>query len=592
MIFSYCYIDYTKRDFEKLGTKKMDSDEFEIMLKTKYADLYFSINCDHSSIKLIEDSNFILLLVGTIESQDFSLNTLLLELKRVGIKETLKIVEGVFSLIVYDKNSDKLYFSRDHLGIVPAYYYQNENSVLFSNRLKRFKDCQLFKRKIDFDTLGQYLQHGYIQQPHTIFKDCYKVKSAHFMIFDLKNRDTKEVKYWDLVDFYNMPRVTLSEDEILQKCEELLKSSIKLKVGDSKKVASFLSGGNDSSTIVAILKQELDLKPHTFTMGFYDKNIDEAPFAKKIAEHLDVKHTEYYFNAEHFKELLKQLPCVYDEPLADKAALPTILITRVASCNGAEIIFGGEGGDEIFASSSFLTKFNQLNFIPYPIRFTISKLLELFPQSAKSLKYSKMLQERHVENILKYKDTTLTYEGVKKLLKVKTNELTMDFSDFLINPASHHFDKIFPFILKSYVSDNLLNKIYFAANSYNLVPKEPYLDKKFVEFLAQVDFDIKHKDNTNKYILKKILKKYIPAGLIKRPKKGFSVHIGDMLKNELRDELDYYLSIDRIEAEGIFDPYEVLKLKKRFLKSNSYQDEQNIWNILVFELWYEYWFDK
>ncbi len=592
MIFSYCYIDYTKKDSEKLSIRKTDSAESEILISTKYADIYFSINCNHTSIKLKQDSNFVLLLVGSIESQDISLNTLLLELKRVGVKEVLKRVNGVFSLIVYDKNSNKLYFSRDHFGIVSAYYYQNENSVLFSNRLQSFKGCSLFKKRIDFDTLGQYLQHGYIQQPHTIFKDCYKVRSAHFMVFDLKTRNTQEVKYWDLVDFYNMPRVDMSEDEILQKCEELLKCSIKSNVGGSKKVASFLSGGNDSSMIVAILSCELDLKPHTFTMGFYDKEIDEAPFAKKVAEHLGIKHTEKYFNVEYFKELLKQLPSVYDEPLADKAALPTIIITREASCNGAEIIFGGEGGDEIFASSSFLKKFNQLNFMPYPIRFILSKAFKLLPKSAKNLKYSKMLQERNVEDILKYKDITLTYEGVKKLLKVKTDERTMNFSNFSINPSSHHFDRIFPFILKSYVSDNLLNKISFAANSYNLVPKEPYLDKKFVEFLAQVDFNIKHKNNTNKYILKKILQKYIPTGLIKRPKKGFSVHIGEMLKNELRDELDYYLDVSRLEAEGIFDPYEVLKLKKRFLKSNSYQDEQNIWNILVFELWYEHWFNQ
>ena len=388
-----------------------------------------------------------------------------------------------------------------------------------------------------------------------------------------------------------MPRVTLSEDEIIKKCQRVLKSSINAKVGTSKEIGAFLSGGYDSSLITAILNSDPSIKLHTYTVGFADSNIDEAPFAQKIAQYLKTKHTEYYFNAKLLKDLLDNFAEVYDEPLADKAALPTMLISKAASSE-VELIFGGEGGDEIFASSSFLNKFNLINAVPYPARFIFSKALKLFPKSAKYIKWSKIFEQKNIENVLKYKDMTLSFSEVSKLIKTQIHEKPIDFSNSNINPASHCFDKIFPLILKSYVSDNLLTKISFAANAYHVSPKTPYLDKKFVEFLAQVDVKLKHKNESNKYILKKILENYLPLKLVDRPKRGFNVPVGEMLKNELRPVLDHYINEQRLEKEGIFDPKEVIKLKNRFLNSSSNYDEQNIWNILIFELWYEHWFNE
>jgi len=527
---------------------------------------------------------------GLVES--FKSSQKVLEvIEEIGIEETLKVVDGVFSLTVYDKADEKLYLSRDHFGVTQAYYYKDKDLVLFSNKLKTFKNCSLFKKQIDFNTLGQYLQHGYILEPYTIFLNCYKVKSAHFVEIDLKTKDVSEYKYWDIVDFYNMPRLKLSEEEVIKKSEDLLKSAINSKVAGKKRVGAFLSGGYDSSAIVSLLSLNRDYDLHTYTVGFSDKEVNEAPYAKKIADHLNVKHSEHYFSADDLKDLIKNFAKIYDEPIADKAALPTILISSLAKSD-LDIIFGGEGGDEIFASSGFLKKFNFLNSLPYPLKSIASFILKFMPNSTRNMKWSQMLSQKNTENIIKYKDITLDFEAVNRLITSPLKERSIDFSDSNITPSSHYLDKIFPLVIKSYVSNNLLPKIYFSTNYYNIQSRVPYLDRKFVEFLAQVDIDIKRKFGINKYILKKILQKYIPSELIDRPKKGFDVPVGDLLKNELRDILDLYINRERIEKEGIFEADEVLELKRRFLNSNSYYDEQNMWSILVFELWYEEWFSR
>jgi asparagine synthase (glutamine-hydrolysing) len=585
MNFNCCYIDYSKsKKFDiNIESKKPYK---EIKYSGKWADIYFWSQ-EHS---LFENSDFILLVDGSIDSLKDP-EKLLELVSEFGIEELLKRVDGVFSLTIYDKKDEKFYITRDHFGLIQAYYYQHDDVILFSNRLKIYKNCSLFKKEIDFNTLGQYLQHGYIVEPYTIFLNCRKVLSAHFIEFDIKNRKSYEKKYWDIVDFYNLPRLELSEDEIIKKSEELLKNALNSRVNGSKKVGAFLSGGYDSSMIVSMLSQNRNIKLHTYTVGFSDEEVNEAPYAKKIANHFNINHHEHYFCASDLKDLIEDFAKVYDEPIADKAAIPTMLISLLAE-DEVEIIFGGEGGDEIFASSGFLDKFKLLNTIPYPVRLIISKLLCFMPKSTRNIKWSAMLKERNIENVIKYKDIIQNFDAVDKLIKADIVKRDIEFDNSNINSSSHYLDRIFPLMLKSYVSNNLLSKIDFATKYYNLKPKVPYLDRKFVEFMAQVDVGVKRKSDMNKYILKKMLDRYIPTELIDRPKKGFDVPIGSLLKNELRDFLDLYINRDRVEQEGIFDVDELMAMKSRFLNSNSYYDEQNIWNILIFELWYEEWFSK
>ena len=585
---SYCYIDYTKDNTAILHIENSYQVD-EISYSTNSANLYFCIPSSTPLFALKEDENFILMLHSDKNASEL-INTVLNLCTTTRVKKMLQTLDGIFNLTIYDKKQHQLYISRDHMGILPLYYYFANKALLFSDSLKSFKKSKVFKKKLDMSTLGHYLQHGYILQPHTMFEDCYRVKSAHFIVVDLQTKEIKESKYWDIIDFYNADKVTLSKEQVIQKSEELLQTSIATKVGTSKRVGVLLSGGYDSSAIASILSKKKEIEVETYTIGFEEYLIDEAPFAKEVASYLGVNHHEYYFKAEHLQQLLLHFAEVYDQPLADKAALPTMLMCEKAQ-DKVDMLFGGEGGDEVFASWGFIKRVNQLSRVPYFIRWILSYILRPLAFNIKYLKWSKILKEKNIENTLIYEDMSLSFKGVKKLLKSKPKERKIEFDNTVFNPSLHRLDKIFPLLIKSYVSNNLLPKIYFATTAYKLTPKLPYLDRKLVEFLATVDICTKHQDKINKYILHKILQKYLPTKLIERPKKGFEVPVSAMLKNELRPFLDSYINQDRIEKKGIFNPQEVMRLKERFLNSNSYYDEQNIWNILIFELWYEHWYD-
>ncbi len=592
MDLSYCYIDYGKSPHKSLQLSDTKL-QLEYSFETENAILYFGISQQTSTLQLEENAQFIILRSGHVESN----LSLLAVLREKTIQACLEELEGIFSFVIFDKYTKRVYLTRDSMGIRPLYYYQKEDFILISNKMGLFRECEAFEKKINYQALGQYFQHGYIQQPYSIILDCHKVKAAHYVTFDLTTKQQYSTKYWDIADFYNLPRVTESEASIIEKTQALLSQTITQKVNNQKHIGSFLSGGYDSSTIVALIKSLTKNNCHTFTAGFHDQKVNEAPYAKRIANYLKSEHHEYYVDAGDLELLLKDVTKVYDEPIGDKAVLPTMLIFEAASKEGIEMIFSGEGGDEIFAASGFMSKFQFLHTIPYPLRLLISKLLKLsvklgHKERRRCEKWANMFAEKEIAHILKYKDITLSFSDIQKLLLVEMKEQPLDFSDTHFTTSTHYIDAIFALILKSYVSDNLLTKITSASHYYNHAVSMPYLDTKVLTFLAQVDYNLKSKNGTNKYILKQILSQLLPSSLIERPKKGFSVPVAKMLKNELRTLLDDYINPERIQEEGILNVDEVMKIKSQFLASDSYYDEQNIWNLLIFELWYDEWFNK
>ena len=579
----YCYIDYSKLNSSELeieSFKKCD----EIRVKTIHADLYFGVS-KSESLYLEESENYIILSNGFFENKQ----DLLKLLDENSIEDILYKVLGIYSLIIYDKKNQLLYLTRDHFGLTHLFYYQEDEFVLFSNRLKTFKKCSSFKKELDYDTLGQYLQYSYIFQPRTMFKNTLKVKSANYIKIDLETKKIDSKKYWCCYDESNK-KAKLNEEFIIKKSETLLKKSVEKGISNSKDIGSFLSGGYDSSALCAIISNT-KVELNSYTMGFEDKSLDEAPEAKKIADYLDTKHHQYYFNSKILEKYLNDFAKVYDEPIADMAVIPTMLLCDEAS-KKVDTIFGGEGGDEVFASSSFIKRVNQLNSISYPVRLMLSKFFKPFSKNVKYEKLSKMMAEKNIEYTWKYQDMTLSSSDIKKLINSPIKEIEMDFEDLKLDKFEDSIDRVFLLMFKSYVTDDLVVKLSYAAQNYNLKARLPFLDREFVEFLTKVDLKTKRKNSKNKYILRKIIKNYLPIELFDRPKKGFATPAAKMLKNDSKEFLDKIINEDKIKKEGIFDSNEVMKLKKRFLNSNSHYDSQNIWNILIFELWYEEWFSK
>ena len=224
-----------------------------------------------------------------------------------GIKAVDKFI-GMFAIGIYDKNAQKSILVRDRVGVKPCYYYNTDRLFMFSSELKSFHENNRFKKVINKDALALYMQHGYIPEPHSIFENTYKLKAGHYLEFDLKTQKIEELKYWDVLDFYNKSKLNINEHEVVHEVEKLFKSAFEYRMISDVPVGIFLSGGYDSAVVAAILQSNRSEKINTFTIGFKGKKYDEIPFARNTAIYLGTNHTEHYCTQQNILDIMQMLP--------------------------------------------------------------------------------------------------------------------------------------------------------------------------------------------------------------------------------------------------------------------------------------------
>jgi len=520
-----------------------------------------------------------------------------------GLK-ALEKLNGMFSIAIYDKKIQKLYLIRDRLGIKPLYLYQKDETIIFSSELKSFHKYKNFDKTLNIEAIGLFLQYQYIPEPHAIFSHCSKLKSGHYLEIDLKTKKVNTHKYWDVIDFYNKPKLDISLDEAIQESEKLLLSAFKYRMVSDVPVGIFLSGGYDSSIVTALLQHQQDEKLKTFTIGFHEKGFDEAPYAKKVAEYLGCEHTEYYCTQKDALEIIPKLPLIYDEPFADASAIPTTLVSKLAK-EKVTVSLSADGGDEIFAGYDKYTQtlqyYNLFKKIPTFAKNPLASLMEVInPKYIPVLNNSYNFETRYekVKEILKSKDAIeamdftgmyFTASQTKQILKKKLQKIETNFSQgSLLNENNDDLNKMLAIDYKTYLTDDILTKIDRASMSVSLEGREPFLDYRIIEFAAQLPSHYKYKDGNKKYILKEIAHKYLPKELMDRPKMGFGVPIQEWFKDELKEYFLTYLDEKKLESEGIFNTKEVIKLRDQYLKTDN-QNVEKLWSILMFEMWYEKW---
>jgi asparagine synthase (glutamine-hydrolysing) len=514
-----------------------------------------------------------------------------------GIKAVDKFI-GMFAFFIYDREKKKCYVVRDRAGVKPLYYYWKNGIFLFGSELKSFHQHPDFEKIISKDTLAQFLQYGYILQPYSIFENTFKLKAGHYLELNIKEQSVEEKKYWDVYDFYKKPKLELSEAEVISESEKILKKAIDYRMVSDVPVGVFLSGGYDSSLVTALLQSNRKEKINTFTIGFHEKGFDEAPYAKSVSEHLGTNHTEYYCTQEDAKEILPKLVDVYDEPFGDSSAIPTILVSQLAR-EKVTVALSADGGDEIFAGynkyDAVIDFYNKYKFYPKKLRHLCASSMGLAGRVSSSYALSRKLDIRasiikadSVSELLKVSSQKYKNRDVQILFKEEVNFLKNSFDDDLSSSVEDDLNKLLAVDYKTYMNDNILTKVDRATMSVALEGREPLLDQHIIEFLAQVDPKIKYKNRNKKYILKEIAHKYLPKKLMDRPKKGFSVPIFEWFKDELKEYILYYLDTNRIEKEGIFNSDVVAYKRDQYLAGNL-KDINEIWYLLVFEMWYEKW---
>jgi asparagine synthase (glutamine-hydrolysing) len=511
---------------------------------------------------------------------------------------------GMFAIILYDRKKEKIFFIRDRAGVKPFYYYWHKDILLFGSELKSLFPHPDFEKKIDTNSLALFLQFSYIPAPHTIFYNTFKLLPGHILTVDLKRKHQELIKYWDVFDFYNKPKIKVSDEEAVYETDRLLKNAYEYRMVSDVPVGLFLSGGYDSSSVAALLQTNHTERLKTFTIGFYENEFNEAREAKKISEYLGTDHTEWYLTANEAAGVLSLLPEIYDEPFADNSSIPTVLVSKLAK-QQVKVALSADGGDETFGGYN---KFNQAEkyttkmplvlqsllsntmslinpgYIPYfnkqynfSTRYEKMKLIWKSHDPLRAVKYiSQYITENEVASFL--------HEPFTKYHTFFEESVKLEHNDGIIN-------KLLAVDYKTFLVDNNLVKVDRATMSVGLEGREPMLDHRLIEYLALLPSSFKIRNGVNKWLLKEVVHRYIPKELMERPKRPFIAPLAIWFREDLRELLKYYLSEESLAKTGVFFHEPILRLRNEYLK-NKKVNYQKLWQILMFQLWYDRWVGK
>ncbi|MEM9544432.1 MAG: asparagine synthase (glutamine-hydrolyzing) [Bacteroidota bacterium] len=504
-----------------------------------------------------------------------------------GVETTVSKLTGMFAIVLYDSINHKAYFIRDRAGVKPFYYYEKDGCFLFASELKAFKEANSFEASIDSDAIFEYFTKGYVSTPRAIFQHCKKLKQGSILTIDLKTRNTDCKKYWSIYRFVDR-EMDLPMEEVLHETEKILSKAFHYRMVADTPVGVFLSGGIDSSLVTALLQKDLSHKLKTYTIGFEDSEYDESDAAKSISNHLGTEHMEFICTLEDAKKVIPLIPKICDEPFGDSSLIPTYLVSKMAASE-VKVALSSDGGDELFTGYRRYMKAMKIAGIikknPTFINSAMGRTLRFF--SGSNPVYDKMgeiLTYSNIGLIPFYQTKCMSDKEVGQLLLNQRAELKIP------QVNSNALNSIFAFEYENYMQDDILVKVDRATMANSLEGREPFLDHTIAEWSMSLPVGQKFNDNTLKYILKQILYKYVPKELMDRPKSGFSIPIADWLRGDLNDLVTYYLDEKRIQKQGIFSSSFVEKKLHQF-KNGKLQAEQFVWNMLVFQMWYEDWFE-
>ena len=514
---------------------------------------------------------------------------------------------GMFVFIIYDTDKKELICFRDRAGVKPFYYYWQDGLFLFASELKSFHQHPGFKKEIDKQALHQFLQYGYIIAPLSIFKNTFKLVPGHYLKFNTREKKYSIDKYWDVYDYYNKPKLDISEKEAKDHIENLLISACQYRMVADVPVGVFLSGGYDSTAVTAILQSHQKEKLKTYTIGFFEEDHNEAVHAAKVAKHLQTDHTEHYCTTKEAQEIIPDIPFYCDEPFGDSSIIPTTLVSRLAR-KEVTVALSADAGDETFAGYNkyplALQFLKIINSFPAFIRKPAGKLLPLAPDfllqklsgnqaaSIKKQRLSKLLQLPTVTACLindVLLSQTYTSDQLEELLSAKITRPDSFFSsENMLNASLGELDKLLAIDYKTYMPDDILVKVDRAGMSTSLEGREPLLDHRIIEFAAQLPENLKMKGDNKKYLLKQIVHDYVPSEMMERPKMGFGVPVFNWLRNDLRYYAEEYMSDASFEKHGLFKIKGVKHIMHQFYQGN--RNYNNLfWYLLMFQMWYKKW---
>jgi asparagine synthase (glutamine-hydrolysing) len=502
----------------------------------------------------------------------------------VGMAERL---QGMFAIVIYDAIDQKVFLFRDRVGKKPLYYFSNEKCFCFASEIKallRHPEVQ-HSKQVDVHAVHEFLHLGYVAEPKTIYKSIRKFPAG--FAGELNDDFTlKLYPYWNVEEKISTSFDFKSDGQVKNLLREKLHSAVKKRLISDVPLGTFLSGGTDSSLVTAIAAEHTDKPIKTFSIGFKENKFNESSFSSQVAGHLKTDHHQYILSESEAADMLEQYLVHFDEPFADTSAIPTMLVSKLAR-KEVTVALTGDGGDELFLGYG---SYDWAERLSNPLLRTVQQpLAYLFNHSGNSRlarvghlleKVDRPLLRSHIFSQEQY---FFSHKEVSGLLKDNSLYQPFIYNDRDIDELTEA-DKQALFDLKYYLKDDLLVKVDRASMFYSLECRCPLLDQGVIEFAVNLPDKFKKREDTSKWLLKELLKEYLPAELVDRPKWGFGIPLGKWLKNRFRYLIDEHLDKKTIEEAGIVRVEYVEKLKKSFFQGQEYLYNR-IWVLVVLHKW-------
>jgi asparagine synthase (glutamine-hydrolysing) len=531
-----------------------------------------------------------------------------------GLEEALACFNGMFAFALWDRQERVLCLARDRLGEKPLYYGWMGRAFLFGSELKALKTHPHFRMEIDRNAVALFMRYNCIPAPYSIYQGILKLPPGTLLRIQPHDGARAElVSYWSaraVVDQgVTRPFAGMAEQAI-DHLDTLLREAVSLRMVADVPLGAFLSGGVDSSTIVALMQAQSQRPIKTFSIGLHQTAYDEAQHAKQVAHHLGTEHTELYVTPAEAMAVIPHLPTLYDEPFADSSQIPTFLVSQLAR-QQVTVTLSGDGGDELFGGYNRYfwgrSLWHTLAWFPQPLRRLAARLLtavapacweQWFRQCGRWLP-AKMQQRTPGDKLHKLADVLAVdgpealYQGLVShwkhpamLVSQAQEPLTPAFGHVTWNDQLNFTQLMMYLDLISYLPDDILVKVDRASMAVSLEARVPFLDHRVVEFAWHLPLSMKLRHGQGKWLLRQVLYKYIPRTLIERPKSGFGIPLDAWLRGPLRDWGEALLSEQRLRQEGFFNPLLVREKWQEHL-SGKRNWQHHLWDVLMFQAWLE-----
>lgn len=526
-----------------------------------------------------------------------------------GIEPAVKRLVGMFAIVIWDRRERTLTLVRDRLGIKPLYWAKFDNHVLFGSELKALRAYPHWTPRVDRSAVAAFLRHAYVPGPHSIYQDVRKLEPG--CILTLPWGRTPSIKrYWDARAVARQglgDPLRISEGDMIAQLEDLLQDAVRRRIYADVPVGAFLSGGVDSSTVVALMKAANAGPVRTYSIGFDIAGYDEAPHAAAVARHLNTDHTELTVTAKEALDVIPRLPEFYDEPFADSSQIPTYLVSALARQH-VTVALSGDGGDELFGGYNRYQLgqrfWRSLSLMPRSLRHGLARVLRSLPADRCSGlirlfsagmapnqagdKVHKLAAILTLDNIGAIYRRLVTHWEPETLMPGVDEPKGPLWDDTIAQDFRGSLERMQFLDLVTYLPDDILTKLDRASMAVALEARVPLLDHRVVEMAWRLPRHMLIRNGVSKWPLRQILYRHVPRELIERPKLGFGIPLGEWLRGPLRDWAETLLDERRLREAGLIDAAHVRQCWQDHL-SGRCNWQYPLWGVLMLEAWRDKW---